>query len=96
MNERLKDWKNDAPRWCSAIENKLAVHVGDDAVIPYEKIALAFPSPDPNLLSFDSPLIDHDQLKQWALARGWDVRLASEIKAEGDDRHPPVHFTKRV
>jgi hypothetical protein len=77
------------------LKRELDAHGGDDVVVPYGQVALAFPSSEPNPLSFDSPLIDHGQLRQWALSEGWLVRPAPEMAAEESNGNPPVRFTKQ-
>lgn len=97
MTEKLERWRSNAPRWISALERGLNQRGENDLVVPYEQVALAFPSPEPNPLSFDSPLIEHNQLNQWASTQGWQIRSAPEMAPEGSDvSHPPVRFTKQV
>ena len=95
MAERFEIWRGNAPKWVSALERALNVHGGDDVVVPYGQVALAFPSSEPNPLSFNNPLIEYDQLRQWALSQGWQVRPAPEMAAEEGTGYPPVRFTRQ-
>lgn len=96
MAENFENWQKEAPRWISALADALTKHGEDDVVVPYGQVALAFPSSEPNPLSFDSPLIDHGQLRQWALTLGWKIRPAPEMAAKGSNGHPPVRFSKQA
>lgn len=95
MTRDFATWQSHSPRWISALEDRLATHGGNDVVVAYEQIAMAFPSGEPNPHSFDSPLIDQDLLRQWALAQGWKIRFAPEMAPQGSSGHPPVRFTRQ-
>lgn len=81
-----------APSWRDELEAKLMAHGGDDLVAPYSQVALGFPSNQPNPRSFETPLIDSQQLQDWASTRGWHAQLTQDMEAS--DGYPPVHFTK--
>ena len=84
----------DAQKWQVELERAILAHGGDDIVVPYDQVARAFPSTQPNSHSFHEPLLNHDQLKQWAAAAKWQVRPAPEMAPPGNDDQPPVRFTK--
>lgn len=94
MNTKYDDWRDDAARWLSAMDEALVNQTGDDVVIPYEQVALAFPSQRPNPKSFDYPLIEHEQLVAWASARNWQVRPATEMSVPDEIGYLPVRFTR--
>lgn len=95
MTERFENWRNNAPKWVSALAGALNDYAGNDVVVPYGQVALAFPSSEPNPSSFDNPLIDHHQLRKWASSQGWQVRRAPEMAAEENTETPPVRFTRQ-
>jgi len=77
------------------MDEALAKQTGDDVVIPYEHVALAFPSQRPSPRSFDYPLIEHEQLVEWASVRNWQVRPATEMNVQCEIGYPPVRFTRQ-
>ncbi len=96
MNKRYNDWINNSQEWQDTLERALEKHGGSDVVTEYRKVALAFPSKDPNPESFDYPLIDQEHLLRWAVSKGWNVQPAPEMLSK-EDKHklPPVRFTKK-
>ena len=87
---------NRASSWLEALERGLGSHGGNDLIVPYAEVAMAFPSAEPNPLSFEAPLIDREKLRAWAEMHGWVVKPAPEARPQGDTGHPPVRFVRNV
>jgi len=94
MTEKLARWRREAPRWLAALTDVLARCGKADVVVPYVQVALAFPSVEPNSVSFEYPLIELPRLRDWASRHGWKVRSAPEMAPKDSASHPPVRFTK--
>ena len=81
-------------KWQIELERAIDSHGGNDVVVPYRQVALAFPSTQPNPRSFHDRLVDQDRLKKWAATRRWQVKLAPEMAQPDSDDLPPVRFIK--
>ena len=95
MNEQYEKWTKEAQKWRDELGRKLEEYSGSDVVVPYENVALAFPSNDPHPYSFDYPLINQHGLKQWAESKGYSVQLTKDMAFEEDRDTPLVRFTRR-
>lgn len=95
MIDKLTNWRQGSASWMLELGRALEVYGKNDVVVPYIQVALAFPSSDPNSLTFNSPKIDLDQLEHWASARDWQVRSATEMASIEETDYPPVRFTRR-
>lgn len=95
MATRYDELLRGALQWLPELDRRLHTEQRDDVVVPYEQVALAFPAQEPNPRSFDIPLIDQHRLRAWASARGWMVRFATDMVAQGETRNPPVRFTRQ-
>ncbi len=96
MSNAYENCIGDSPKYQSELEAQLNNQESTDVVTHYESVARAFPSNDENPYSLDIPQIDHESLKLWANTKGWDVKLAPEMGAEGSKNMPPVRFIKRT
>lgn len=94
MNAKLNGERGNSRQWQSALESALAAHGGESALAHYAHIALAFPSSHTLPYAFGHPLIDYQQLKAWAVSRGWRVRPAPGKISRGERYRLPVRFTR--
>jgi hypothetical protein len=98
MTDKYDRWAEDSPKWLEALTRGLAKAGGDDLLVGYRDIALAFPSRRPHPNSFDFPIIDFEALYAWAKANNWLAATAPE--ALGPDaspgQPPPVRFRRAV
>lgn len=94
MDERYKTWIDNAPEQRDQLAIALDKHGGNDLMVPYAQVALAFPSSNPHEASFDHPMIEDNMLKHWASEHGWRVQLATGNTGEADKYSPPVRFTR--
>lgn len=74
------------------IESKLSAHGGDDLVVPYTHVSIAFPSSQFDTRRPDVKLINQDALRAWASLRGWSISIANDMSAS--DGFSPVRFTR--
>lgn len=94
MNDNYNDWINKSQEWRDELERALENHGGNDVVVPYENVALAFPSNEPSPRSFDYPLIDQKRLISWAESKGWKVQPESGMADEEGSDRAKIRFTK--
>lgn len=95
MTRHTEDGEGEALRNREALVAALLKHGGTDMVVNYYDVARAFPSLQPNSLSFEAPLINFSRLRQWADESPWEVKMAPEVAAAGIVDRPPIRFTKR-
>jgi hypothetical protein len=94
VDQKYEIWEQDSMRWRNALDRSLREQTGNDVVMHYRSVALAFPSRKPIALTFDYPLIDDRALRDWVAERGWQVWIAPEsASGEGPDP-PPFRFTR--
>lgn len=93
MTERQARWRAESTTWVSALALALQEQHQTDVVVPYNHVALAFPSIESHPLSYTDPLLDHEELRLWASRQGWQVKPAPDMKGD-DDTDPPIRFTK--
>lgn len=89
------DGKN-AQLFRDEIEMILKDGESSDYLIPYEMIALAFPSSTPHPETFEHNCIDVSSLKAWAKKHGWYVSVSAENKDYRNTLSPPISFQKIV
>jgi len=58
MKDKYDRWIADAPRWLEGLPGSLVRAGGDDLLVGYGDIALAFPLRQPHENTFDFPIID--------------------------------------
>lgn len=95
MNGNHNDWINKSQEWRNELERALENHGDNDVAVPYESVALAFPSNDPSPHSFDYPLIDQAHFIHWAESKGCKVQVAPEIATEEGTHRSRILFTKK-
>ncbi len=76
-----------------ALEKNLIECKENDIVIPYRKVAQAFPGDD-HECTFDIQRIDSETLQPWAKELGWSAKPAPEITPPSKKNMPLIRFTR--
>lgn len=83
----------EALHWQAALERKLKKASSNQLEVPYEQVARAFPSQNPDPETFDFSLIDDMTFIPWAEVRGWRAIVIPDSSA-GETSFPFILFTK--